>query len=51
MYEQSYQFTFEAAHDLAENVKYARLWNAAHEGQHVGRDHVVLDGDVIELHE
>jgi len=37
--------------DLAEKVRYARLWNAAHEGQHVGRDHVVLDGDVIELHE
>ena len=37
--------------DLAESVKYARLWNASHEGQHVGRDHVVGDGDVIELHD
>jgi ribosome-interacting GTPase 1 len=37
--------------ELAEKVKFARLWNATHEGQHVGRDHVVADGDVVELHE
>jgi ribosome-interacting GTPase 1 len=37
--------------DLAESIKYARLWNGSHDGQHVGRDHAVLDGDVIELHE
>ena len=37
--------------DLAEKVRFARLWNASHDGQHVGRDHVVADGDVIELHE
>ena len=36
---------------LVDTLKYARLWNASHEGQHVGRDHVVADGDVIELHE
>lgn len=37
--------------ELVDSVKYARLWNAMHDGQHVGRDHVVMDGDVIELHE
>jgi len=36
---------------LVDTLRYARLWNASHEGQHVGRDHVVADGDVIELHE
>ncbi len=36
---------------LVDTLKYARLWNAGHEGQHVGRDHRVADGDVIELHE
>jgi ribosome-interacting GTPase 1 len=35
--------------ELVESIKYARLWNDAHEGQHVGRDHAVEDGDVIEL--
>jgi ribosome-interacting GTPase 1 len=37
--------------ELAESIRYARLWNASHDGQHVGRDHVVADGDVVELHE
>jgi len=37
--------------ELAESIRFARLWNASHEGQHVGRDHVVADGDVIELHD
>jgi len=36
---------------LVDTLRYARLWNASHEGQHVGRDHRVADGDVIELHE
>ena len=36
---------------LVDTLRYARLWNASHEGQHVGRDYVVADGDVIELHE
>jgi ribosome-interacting GTPase 1 len=35
--------------ELVESIKYARLWNDSHEGQHVGRDHAVEDGDVIEL--
>lgn len=37
--------------ELVDSIKYARLWNAGHDGQHVGRDHAVIDGDVIELHE
>jgi ribosome-interacting GTPase 1 len=37
--------------ELAESIKFARLWNASHQGQHVGRDHAVEDGDVIELHD
>jgi ribosome-interacting GTPase 1 len=37
--------------ELLESIKYARLWNASHDGQHVGRDHPLEDRDVIELHE
>jgi uncharacterized protein len=37
--------------DLADRIRYARLWNVGHDGQQVGRDHPVADGDVIELHE
>jgi len=37
--------------ELAESIRFARLWNASHQGQHVGRDHPVEDGDVIELHD
>jgi hypothetical protein len=37
--------------DLAESLKYARLWREGEPGGlHVGRDHPVADGDVIELH-
>jgi len=36
---------------LVDTLKYARLWNGTHEGQHVGREYPVADGDVIELHE
>lgn len=36
--------------DIAASLRYARLWNAEHEGQQVGRDHVLSDGDVIEIH-
>ncbi len=37
--------------DIAEGFKYARLWGReAFDGQQVGRDHVVADGDVVELH-
>ena len=37
--------------DIAHGFKYARLWgDGSFEGQQVGRDHLVADGDVIELH-
>src|SRR5437899_1010495 len=37
--------------DLAQSLKYARVWGkTAFDGQHVGRDHPVADGDVVELH-
>jgi ribosome-interacting GTPase 1 len=37
--------------DLAAGLKYARLWGSAEfDGQHVGPEHSVADGDVLELH-
>ncbi|NNF11121.1 MAG: TGS domain-containing protein [Acidimicrobiia bacterium] len=37
--------------DIAASLKYARLvGGSGHQGQQVGRDHVVADGDVLELH-
>jgi len=42
----------EAIHkDFAARLKYARLWGRdAFQGQMVGRDHVLEDGDIIEVH-
>ena len=37
--------------DLARSLKYARVWGkAGFDGQHVGRDHSLADGEVVELH-
>jgi ribosome-interacting GTPase 1 len=36
--------------DVAASLHYARLWNDQHQGQQVGRDHVLEDGDIIEIH-
>ncbi len=38
--------------DFARSVKYARLWGRSGQfgGQQVGRDHLVNDGDIIEIH-
>jgi uncharacterized protein len=37
--------------DLARSLKYARVWGkSGFDGQHVGRDHLLTDGDVVELH-
>lgn len=37
--------------DIARGFKYGRLWgDDSFEGQQVGRDHVLVDGDVVELH-
>jgi hypothetical protein len=37
--------------DIAERLKYARIWgHARFDGQQVDRDHVLADRDVVELH-
>ena len=38
--------------DMATALKYARVWGASvdADGQHVGREHVLADGDTVELH-
>ncbi len=37
--------------DLARSLKYARVWGrSGFDGQHVGREHWVADGDLVELH-
>ena len=37
--------------DIAEGLKFARMWGSgSYDGQQVGPDHLVADGDVIELH-
>jgi hypothetical protein len=37
--------------DIAASLKFARVWGGgAFDGQQVGADHVVADGDVLELH-
>ena len=37
--------------DLAHSLKYARVWSKTGiAGQHVGREHVLADGDIVELH-
>ncbi|MCA9052913.1 MAG: TGS domain-containing protein [Planctomycetaceae bacterium] len=41
----------EVHRDLAESLKHARVWGeSAHDGQTVGRDHVLADRDMVELH-
>lgn len=38
--------------ELAERVKHARVWGtSARDGQTVGREHVLFDKDLVELHE
>jgi small GTP-binding protein len=37
--------------DFARKMKYARIWGSGkHDGVMAGRDHVLQDGDIIELH-
>ncbi len=42
----------EAIHkDFGEKLRYARLWGRnEYQGQMIGRDHVLEDGDIVELH-
>jgi ribosome-interacting GTPase 1 len=45
------EFAGKVHQDFAENLKSARVWgkSAAFEGQTVSRDHVLQDGDIVEL--
>jgi ribosome-interacting GTPase 1 len=37
--------------EVAHSLKYARVWSkSGFDGQHVGKDHLLADGDVVELH-
>jgi ribosome-interacting GTPase 1 len=37
--------------DIAASLRFARVWGQVKfDGQQVGRDHVLTDGDVVELH-
>jgi ribosome-interacting GTPase 1 len=37
--------------DIAEGLKFARMWGTdVYDGQQVGPDHLVSDGDLVELH-
>jgi ribosome-interacting GTPase 1 len=37
--------------DIARDLKFARMWGAeVFDGQQVGPDHLVVDGDLVELH-
>lgn len=37
--------------DLVETLKYAKVWGeSAHDGQSVGREHILADRDLVELH-
>ncbi len=37
--------------DIAENLRFVRLWGSGlHEGLSVPREHVVADGDILEIH-
>ncbi|NIL94649.1 MAG: TGS domain-containing protein [Woeseiaceae bacterium] len=38
--------------DIAEGLKFARMWGTdVYDGQQVGPDHLVSDGDLVELHQ
>jgi hypothetical protein len=37
--------------DVASDFKFARVWGAeSFDGQQVGRDHILVDSDVVEIH-
>ncbi len=44
------EFAAKVHQDFAEKLKTARVWGSvAHDGQMVGRDHILCDGDIVEL--
>ena len=45
------EFAGKVHQDFLKKLKYARVWgSAAHDGLKVSRDHILQDGDVVELH-
>lgn len=45
------EFAARVHKDFVHNLKTARIWGAGvHDGQMVGRDHILHDGDIVELH-
>jgi len=45
------EFAQEVHQDLAENLEKARIWGSAKfDGQPVPKDHILEDGDIVELH-
>jgi hypothetical protein len=45
------EFAGKVHRDFLESFQYARIWgHGVYDGQMVGRDHVLHDGDVVELH-
>ncbi|MRR14297.1 TGS domain-containing protein, partial [archaeon] len=37
--------------DIARKMKFARIWGlSVHDGQMVQKDHVLQDGDIVEIH-
>jgi ribosome-interacting GTPase 1 len=36
--------------ELADGLRYARLWRDGIEGRQIGADYTVEDGDILELH-
>jgi ribosome-interacting GTPase 1 len=44
------EFAAQVHHDFFEQMKSARVWGSGQfEGQMVGRDHVLQEGDIVEL--
>jgi ribosome-interacting GTPase 1 len=45
------EFAEKVHKDFLQNLKSARVWGQhVYDGQQVGRDHVLHDGDIVELH-
>ncbi|MEA3365461.1 MAG: GTPase [Candidatus Hydrogenedentes bacterium] len=45
------EFAAAVHRDFAQNLKTARVWGqGVHDGQMVSRDHILHDGDIVELH-
>ena len=37
--------------EMSENFQYARIWGENyHDGQRVGKEHILFDGDIVEMH-